>query len=196
MELSGGGEAGSLIQSFDWSKTAIGPSGSWPAALQALVGVMMNTRQPMLLWWGPELIQIYNDAMVPSLGQAKHPSGLGQGARKCWPEVWPVVGAQLERADGTAIWSGVPGSAMTGRSPAFSSSAPRRRRRWWRAKSSSRPSAKRTSRAKSCAASSCKLRCANAAYDQLVGRTTLGKTLGTRRRLAATDRGHRLRAGA
>jgi signal transduction histidine kinase len=107
IEFSGGGEVGALIRAFDWSKTPLGPSGSWPVALQALVRVMMNTCQPMIVWWGPELIQIYNDAMVPSLGRGKHPSGLGQGARACWPETWPVVGAQVESvlAGGTAIWS-------------------------------------------------------------------------------------------
>lgn len=50
----------------------------------------------MLVWWGPDLIQIYNDAFRPSLGSGKHPQAIGQAARECWSEVWPQVGAQLE----------------------------------------------------------------------------------------------------
>ncbi|HET7785189.1 MAG TPA: ATP-binding protein [Myxococcales bacterium] len=61
----------------------------------------------MLLWWGPQLIQVYNDAFRPSFGQGKHPSAMGQPARECWPEVWPVVGQELENvvAKGDAIWN-------------------------------------------------------------------------------------------
>jgi signal transduction histidine kinase len=67
---------------------------------------MLAARQPMLLWWGAELTQFYNDAMITSLGATKHPSGMGQSARVCWAEVWPVVGAQLENviARGDSIW--------------------------------------------------------------------------------------------
>lgn len=50
----------------------------------------------MLLFWGPQQIQLYNDAFVPSFGRGKHPASMGQPARECWAEVWPVVGAQLE----------------------------------------------------------------------------------------------------
>jgi signal transduction histidine kinase/ActR/RegA family two-component response regulator len=92
---SDGGDTGAQMRAHDWSKTALGPAESWPPALQALVRALLHTRQPMLLWWGPELIQLYNDAFAPSLGE-KHPRAMGQPARLCWPEVWPVVGAQIE----------------------------------------------------------------------------------------------------
>jgi len=45
----------------------------------------------MLIWWGPDLIQLYNDAMIPLLGD-KHPVALGQRAVHCWPEAWADVG--------------------------------------------------------------------------------------------------------
>lgn len=50
----------------------------------------------MLLFWGPELIQFYNDAFVPSMGRDKHPRAIGQCARECWADAWPLVGAQIE----------------------------------------------------------------------------------------------------
>lgn len=50
----------------------------------------------MLLFWGSELTQFYNDAFVPSFGQGKHPLAMGQPARDCWADAWPMVGAQIE----------------------------------------------------------------------------------------------------
>jgi signal transduction histidine kinase len=57
---------------------------------------MLNTRQPMLLFWGADWTQFYNDAFVPSFGVGKHPAAMGQSARECWADAWPVIGAQLE----------------------------------------------------------------------------------------------------
>ncbi len=50
----------------------------------------------MFLWWGPELVQIYNDAYVPAFGQGKHPAAMGQRGRDCWPEIWPIIGPQID----------------------------------------------------------------------------------------------------
>ena len=85
-----------LIEAYDWAATALGPRARWPAALRATVSNMLHSKQPMLLFWGPQQIQLYNDAFVPSFGRGKHPTSMGQRARECWAEVWPVVGAQLE----------------------------------------------------------------------------------------------------
>ena len=87
---------GELIAHFDWSTTPLGAADTWPASLRATVANMLNTRQPMLLFWGPELIQFYNDSFVPSFGIGKHPTAMGQRARECWADAWPVIGAQIE----------------------------------------------------------------------------------------------------
>lgn len=102
----GGGETGALVRAFDWSKTPLGPAASWPASLRTLVSAMLQTRQPMIVWWGPELIQFYNDAYLPIVGKARHPAAMGQRARECWSEAWHIVG-QLVRdvlAEGKASW--------------------------------------------------------------------------------------------
>lgn len=85
-----------LIRTFDWASTPLGPRDQWPNSLRATVLNMLHTKQPMLLFWGPHQIQLYNDAFVPSFGRGKHPASMGQRARECWAEVWPIVGAQLE----------------------------------------------------------------------------------------------------
>ncbi len=102
----GGGACGALLRSVDWRSTPLGSPDGWPTSLKSLVRAVLHARQPMLLWWGPALVQFYNDAFRPSFGVGKHPSAMGQPARQCWEEVWPVVGAQLEEvmASGTPSW--------------------------------------------------------------------------------------------
>src|ERR1700721_3797184 len=94
--LDGGGEAGALLRATDWSKTAVGPVASWPNGLRLTVGMLLHSRQPMFLWWGPELVQFYNDAYIPSFGRGKHPAAMGQRGKDCWAEVWPIIGPQID----------------------------------------------------------------------------------------------------
>ncbi len=93
--LLGGGEAGKLVRSIDWAATAIGPIETWSASLKATVGIVLHSRHPMFLWWGPELIQFYNDAYAPSFGRGRQPEPMGQRGRECWGEIWPVIGPQI-----------------------------------------------------------------------------------------------------
>jgi signal transduction histidine kinase len=103
--LAGGGEMGALVRSFDWSRTAIGPIQTWSPALRMMVGFMLANRFPLLLWWGPEFISIYNDPYRPVLG-AKHPWGLGKPVRECWSEIWPILKPLIETPfnGGPATW--------------------------------------------------------------------------------------------
>ncbi len=106
--LTGGGEMGELTRSFDWSKTSIGTPDTWPQSLLTAVGIILNSRFPMFLWWGPELIQFYNDAYRPSLGNnGKHPTALGQRGVECWPEIWPVIKPLIDQVitTGEPTWS-------------------------------------------------------------------------------------------
>ena len=45
----------------------------------------------MFIWWGPELIQLYNDAYRQTMGPERHPSALGQPGRECWREIWDII---------------------------------------------------------------------------------------------------------
>lgn len=85
-----------LVQAHRWEETPLGAIAHWPAALRAAVSIVMHAVQPMFLWWGEELTQIYNDAYVPCFGVGKHPAALGQAGRKCWPETWAIIGPQIE----------------------------------------------------------------------------------------------------
>ena len=79
--LSGGGEMGALMRRFDWAATPLGPVSTWPHSLRTAVGILLNTRHPMFIWWGPDLIQFYNDGYRQSLGPDRHPSALGPAGK-------------------------------------------------------------------------------------------------------------------
>jgi PAS domain S-box-containing protein len=105
--LTGGGEMGRLMRAHDWSATPLGPVADWPQSLQTAVSICLNSRFPIVLWWGPDLRLLYNDAWRPVLGQTKHPQALGSPGREVWPEIWHIIGPMLEGvlAHGKATWS-------------------------------------------------------------------------------------------
>lgn len=65
------------IDAGDWSATAIGPQAGWPQGLISAIGIMLAAPQPMLIWWGKELIRFHNDACIPLLGR-HHPALSGR----------------------------------------------------------------------------------------------------------------------
>jgi PAS domain S-box-containing protein len=95
--LSGGGELGARMRAIDWSATSLGPPSSWPQSLKTCVRIILTSRQPMFVWWGEELINLYNDAYKSIVG-GKHPSALGQPASVVWSEIWDEVGPRAATA--------------------------------------------------------------------------------------------------
>jgi PAS domain S-box-containing protein len=90
--LRDGGEMGKLIRAYDWSENVLGKPESWPQSLLTTLSIMLNSRFPMFLWWGSDLIQFYNDAYRPSFGNnGKHPTAIGQRGEDCWPEIWAII---------------------------------------------------------------------------------------------------------
>ncbi|MHB8206569.1 PAS domain S-box protein [Mucilaginibacter sp.] len=90
--LTGGGEMGVLIRSIDWSATSLGTPEQWPAALRYSIGMMLSTKFPVLICWGKEYIQLYNDSFRPILGIAKHPNAMGGSAKYTYSEIWESIG--------------------------------------------------------------------------------------------------------
>ncbi|MFC5626032.1 PAS domain S-box protein [Algoriphagus winogradskyi] len=88
----GGGEMGQLIREKDWSKTSLGDSSFWQQSLKTTLNILLYSKFPKFLWWGPELLCFYNDAYRPSLGRdGKHPSILGMPGEEAWPEIWETI---------------------------------------------------------------------------------------------------------
>jgi PAS domain S-box-containing protein len=104
--LAGGGEMGALTRAYDWLSTPLGRPETWPQSLRTAVRILLNTNHPMFIWWGPQLIQFYNDAYRQTMGPERHPSALGQRGRECWAEIWDIIGPEIEQvmSGGGATW--------------------------------------------------------------------------------------------
>ncbi|MEI7049136.1 PAS domain-containing protein [Pseudomonas koreensis] len=79
-------DAQALIARTDWSRTPLGASGTWPQSLRTAVDIVIHSPMPMLLLWGPQLTQIYNNGFAMLAGN-KHPHAFGQPAHLIWPEL-------------------------------------------------------------------------------------------------------------
>ena len=93
--LVGGGEMGEMTRRIDWSRTAVGPVSGWSQSFRTMVGMVLRNRFPLCLFWGPKLVQFYNDPFRSILG-ARHPAALGQSGGECWAEIWNIIGPMIE----------------------------------------------------------------------------------------------------
>jgi hypothetical protein len=93
--LSSGGEVGALMRAKDWSETPLGSVSSWPQSLRTAVSICLHSRFELFIWWGPELVMLYNDAYRQTL-RSKHPWALGKPGSVVWAEIWDVIGPMLE----------------------------------------------------------------------------------------------------
>ncbi len=80
----GDSELAQRMRALDWSKTDLGPPGSWPENLRNAVSLCLTSRIPVVIYWGPDFTVLYNDAYISFLGDAKHPRFLGGRGRECW----------------------------------------------------------------------------------------------------------------
>ncbi|GCE21490.1 ATP-binding protein [Dictyobacter kobayashii] len=104
--LVGGGKMGQLMREYNWASSPLGAVVTWPQSLRTAVNICLASQFPMLIWWGPDLVMLYNDAYRVILGE-KHPQSLGQRGSECWPEIWDIIGPMLDgvMTHGEATWS-------------------------------------------------------------------------------------------
>jgi PAS domain S-box-containing protein len=104
--LVGAGELGALIRAKDWAATPLGPIEDWPQSLRSAVSILLPSKAQIVLFWGPELVAIYNDAYRPVFG-SKHPTALAKPAREAWSELWDVLEPLLAGVvdTGEAFWA-------------------------------------------------------------------------------------------
>lgn len=87
---------GSRIRAFDWSRTSLGPMEGWSPALRAAVRMMVAQGHSACMFWGPDLVMLYNDGYMSVLG-GKEEQALGQPFRRIWADVWHDVEPMVER---------------------------------------------------------------------------------------------------
>jgi signal transduction histidine kinase/ActR/RegA family two-component response regulator len=95
--LAGGGDMGERIRNFPWAGTALGPPEGWPSGLRTSLRILLTTQHPVFIFWGTELTCFYNDSYSRSLGPEKHPAILGQPGQQAWPEIWSIIGPQIDQ---------------------------------------------------------------------------------------------------
>ncbi|ANP90352.1 response regulator [Rhizobium leguminosarum] len=95
----GGGEIGELLRHPAFHAVGLGPVESWPASLKHIAEMVLNSRQPKFVAWGPDLAFLYNDAYVPVFPE-RHPHALGRPFREVWADIWeqfsPIIASTLE----------------------------------------------------------------------------------------------------
>lgn len=94
-KIHAAGEMADLIRALDWERTSLGPIAQWPDTLVWSVNLMLESRFPTSIFWGPTMAHLYNDAYLP-LTAEKHPALLGLSAPEAWAEAWHVIGPQFE----------------------------------------------------------------------------------------------------
>ncbi len=93
-------------RALDWAATPLGPVAGWPACLRATVATLLTAPRPMILFWGPARVQLYNDAYIPALGSGRHPAALGARGAEFWAgAVSDIVGGQLDAVVSTGVAS-------------------------------------------------------------------------------------------
>jgi len=93
----GGGEMGERIRAFDWPAIGWSRPEAWPLALRTLIDVMLGSRQPMFVAWGPERRMLYNESYAQIL-ENRHPAALGRRFSEVWADILDDVIVYMDRA--------------------------------------------------------------------------------------------------
>jgi hypothetical protein len=105
--FTGDGEMGAAMAAVDWASTPLGPVEQWPQSLRTAVNLCLSSRAPMMIVWGGQHVQLYNDALAPLMGP-KHPDALGRPYAESFPEIWdevmaPLLAGVYERGEATYV---------------------------------------------------------------------------------------------
>lgn len=92
-----GGRVGALMRAYDWSRSPMGVPKAWPASLRAVVSLLLESKFPMFVAWGPDLRMLYNDAYAEMMS-AKHPAALGARLEDVWAEARNYVRRLVDAA--------------------------------------------------------------------------------------------------
>lgn len=90
----GTGEMAARIRAHDWASTPVGSIEHWTQTLRIAVGMVLAMPNPATIIWGPQQIQIYNDAYI-GIAKGRHPALLGRPVAEGWPDAYDTVIAPL-----------------------------------------------------------------------------------------------------
>lgn len=84
-----------LLSFTDWLSTPVGRPESWPVELKNALSLILNTHQPMAIWWGEELLHFYNDAYRELLPEGQRDTTFGSPVRTVYPDAWDSIQPQI-----------------------------------------------------------------------------------------------------
>ncbi len=84
------GTVGELLRVHDWRQSPLGPPQTWSAELRTVLDLMLGSKFPMFVAYGPQLGFLYNDAYAQVLGE-KHPAAIGRRFEDIWSEIWHEI---------------------------------------------------------------------------------------------------------
>ncbi len=99
-------DVGRDLAQVDWASTPLGTPSRWPQSLQTAVSILLSSRFPMWMAWGPELTFFCNAAYRRDTLGRKYPWALGRPANEVWSEIWNDIGPRIDRvlSTGEATW--------------------------------------------------------------------------------------------
>jgi PAS domain S-box-containing protein len=95
-------DVGRDLAAVDWAATPLGPPRSWPQSLQTAVDILLSSRFPMWMAWGPQLTFFCNAAYRRDTLGRKYPWALGRPASEVWEEIWDDIGPRIDTVLATA----------------------------------------------------------------------------------------------
>ncbi|BBH70375.1 histidine kinase [Actinoplanes sp. OR16] len=104
--FAAGGEVGRDLAAVDWTETPLGPPDRWPQSLRTAVSILLSSRFPMWMAWGPQLTFFCNAAYRRDTLGRKYPWALGRSASEVWKEIWGDIGPRIDNVlnTGEATW--------------------------------------------------------------------------------------------
>jgi signal transduction histidine kinase len=78
-------DCAALLAALDHGASPLPPYGQWPQSLRTALDIVLHSPMPMLLLWGPDLCQLYNDGFA-RLIHARHPQAFGLPVHDVWPQ--------------------------------------------------------------------------------------------------------------
>lgn len=95
--LTTNGEIAALIRKRDWSQCSIGNPDEWPLSLKTIINICLEANHPMFIWWGPDLLNFYNDSYCDLMQPTEHPKFFGEPAFLMWSENWQILHPFVEK---------------------------------------------------------------------------------------------------
>ena len=101
-----GGDVGRDLATVPWERTPLGPPAEWPQSLRTAVSILLTSRFPMWMGWGPQLTFFCNEAYRRDTLRHKYPWALGRPAGEVWEEIWGDIGPRIRTvlSTGEATW--------------------------------------------------------------------------------------------